>query len=101
MKGLNSQYRYIRHGYWRRVFFWGSQSTSDLRIFRVRTLISDVKTPKTSTSASAVASMQLRITRLHKYPIDPKAYLGRCMNHALINTCIRVMSLNDHIKLMP
>ena len=23
--------------------------------------------------------MQLRITRLRKYPIDPKAYLGRCM----------------------
>ena len=23
------------------------------------------------------ASMQLRITRLRKYPIDPKAYLGR------------------------
>ena len=25
------------------------------------------------------ASVQLRITRLRKYPIDPKAYLGRCM----------------------
>ena len=25
------------------------------------------------------ASMQLRITRLRKYPIDPKAYLGRCL----------------------
>ena len=24
------------------------------------------------------ASTQLRITRLRKYPIDPKAYLGRC-----------------------
>ena len=26
------------------------------------------------------ASLQLRITRLHKYQIDPKAYLGRCQN---------------------
>ena len=51
--------------------------------------------------AIVFASMQLRITRLHKYPFDPKAYLGHCMNHALINTCIRVMSLNDHTKLMP
>ena len=25
------------------------------------------------------ASTQLRITRLRKYPIDPKAYLGRCL----------------------
>ena len=25
------------------------------------------------------AGMQLRITRLRKYPIDPKAYLGRCL----------------------
>ena len=24
------------------------------------------------------ASTQLKITRLRKYPIDPKAYLGRC-----------------------
>ena len=24
------------------------------------------------------ASMQLRITTLRKYPIEPKAYLGRC-----------------------
>ena len=28
--------------------------------------------------AIVFASTQLRITRLHKYPIDPKAYLGRC-----------------------
>ena len=28
--------------------------------------------------AIVFASMQLRITRLRKYPIDPKAYLGRC-----------------------
>ena len=27
--------------------------------------------------AIVFASMQLRITRLGKYPIDPKAYLGR------------------------
>ena len=27
--------------------------------------------------AIVFASMQLRITRLRKYPIDPKAYLGR------------------------
>ena len=25
------------------------------------------------------ASTQFRITRLRKYPIDPKAYLGRCI----------------------
>ena len=34
-------------------FFGGSQSTSGLRIFGVRKPISDVKTPKTSTGASA------------------------------------------------
>ena len=28
--------------------------------------------------AIVFASTQLRITRLRKYPIDPKAYLGRC-----------------------
>ena len=28
--------------------------------------------------AIVFASLQLRITRLRKYPIDPKAYLGRC-----------------------
>ena len=32
---------------------WGSQSTSDLRIFGVQKPILDVKTPKTSTSARA------------------------------------------------
>ena len=30
------------------------------------------------------ASTQLRITRLRKYPIDPKAYLGRCASLAII-----------------
>ena len=29
--------------------------------------------------AIVFASTQLRITRLRKYPIDPKAYLGRCI----------------------
>ena len=29
--------------------------------------------------AIVFASMQLRITRLRKYPINPKAYLGRCI----------------------
>ena len=29
------------------------------------------------------ASTQLRITRLRKYPIDPKAYLGRCYHLSL------------------
>ena len=29
--------------------------------------------------AIVFASTQLRITRLRKYPIDPKAYLGRCL----------------------
>ena len=28
--------------------------------------------------AIVFASTQLRIARLRKYPIDPKAYLGRC-----------------------
>ena len=28
--------------------------------------------------AIVFASTQLRITKLHKYPIDPKAYLGCC-----------------------
>ena len=28
--------------------------------------------------AIVFASTQLRITNLRKYPIDPKAYLGRC-----------------------
>ena len=28
--------------------------------------------------AIVFASTQLRITKLRKYPIDPKAYLGRC-----------------------
>ena len=28
--------------------------------------------------AIVFASKQLRMTRLRKYPIDPKAYLGRC-----------------------
>ena len=28
--------------------------------------------------AIVFASTQLRINRLRKYPIDPKAYLGRC-----------------------
>ena len=28
--------------------------------------------------AIVFASTQLRITSLRKYPIDPKAYLGRC-----------------------
>ena len=55
IKWPNSQYQYIRHGYCRRAYkiLWGSQSTSDLRIFGVQKPISDVKTPKTSTSASA------------------------------------------------
>ena len=29
------------------------------------------------------ASTQLRITRLRKYPIDPKAYLGRWKKHTV------------------
>ena len=29
------------------------------------------------------ASTQLRITRLRKYPIDPKAYLGHCVTTLL------------------
>ena len=31
--------------------------------------------------AIVFASTQLRITRLRKYPIDTKAYLGRCHSH--------------------
>ena len=29
-------------------------------------------------NAIVFSSTQLRITRLREYPIDPKAYLGRC-----------------------
>ena len=39
--------------------------------------------------AIVFASTQLRITRLHKYPIDPKAYLGcwviKCVCHIIKN----------------
>ena len=31
--------------------------------------------------AIVFASTQLRITRLRKYPIDPKGYLGRCYSN--------------------
>ena len=31
--------------------------------------------------AIVFASTQLRLTKLRKYPIDPKAYLGRCSQH--------------------
>ena len=33
--------------------------------------------------AIVFASTQLRITRLCKYPIDPKAYLGCCLDETL------------------
>ena len=33
---------------------------------------------KKKKNAIVFASTQLRITRLRKYPIDPKAYLGGC-----------------------
>ena len=76
MKQPNSQYRYIRHGYCRRAYkvLWGSQSTSDLRIFGVRKPISDVKTPKTSTSASAVTcTLTLQETQsIHDFMNLPK-----------------------------
>ena len=57
-----SQYWYIRHGYCRRAYktLMGSQSTSDLRIFGVQKPISDVKTPKTSTSASAADMFHIK-----------------------------------------
>ena len=35
--------------------------------------------------AIVFASTQLRITRLRKYPIDPKAYLGRGVNVIIFN----------------
>ena len=35
--------------------------------------------------AIVFASTQLRITRLRKYPIDPKAYLGHCIRFLIIN----------------
>ena len=55
IKWPNSHYRYIRHGSCRRAYkiLWGSQSTSNLRIFGLQKPISDVKTPKTSTCAIA------------------------------------------------
>ena len=70
IKWPNSQYRYIRHGYcrWAYKILWGSQSTSDLRIFGVRKPISDVKTPKTSTSASAVVIILDAIPRSSLQP---------------------------------
>ena len=42
--------------------------------------------------AIVFASTQLRITRLRKYPIDPKAYLGRCLklkNYRMKTYCKR------------
>ena len=35
--------------------------------------------------AIVFASSQLRINRLRKYPIDPKAYLGRCLYAACVD----------------
>ena len=47
------------HGYCWRAYkiLWGSQSTCKLQIFGVQKPISEVKTPKTSTSASTVAAV--------------------------------------------
>ena len=42
--------------------------------------------------AIVFASTQLRITRLRKYPIDPKAYLGRCKSLKDIS----IFSSGDH-----
>ena len=51
----------LRHSYcwWAYKILWGSQGTSDLPIFYVRKPILDVKTPKTSTSASAVCLIRI------------------------------------------
>ena len=37
--------------------------------------------------AIVFASTQLRITRLRKYPIDPKAYLGCCLGYDKLGQC--------------
>ena len=45
--------------------------------------------------AIVFASTQLRITRLRKYPIDPKAYLGRCLykkfQRKIVNTFLFII----------
>ena len=41
------------------------------------------------------ASTQLRTTRLLKYPIDPKAYLGSCVGHDLGPNCLQRLSADD------
>ena len=80
--------RMYLHGYcrWAYKILWGSQSTSDLRIFRVRKPISVVKTPKTSTSASAANKQQFLTyfanNRLYRqlFPIiSPSVFLIRIL----------------------
>ena len=54
-----------------------------LHAIRKRVITEKKSGVKNMKKAIVFASRQLRITRLRKYPIDPKAYLGRWVIESL------------------